>query len=548
MNYKKFLTATSAVAISLGFALNANTVFAVSSNDSASSNSSVTNKTDKDADKDSKNEENKKKQPLQELTSYNIMTKIAGAKNYKVWKTVSKGKVHTKVADGINFRYNHIQSNQSIKTKKYTYWLIYVDGRRVGWVNERYFAKNKIEVPKTVSLVRNDTTYTFDPKDAISYVTDDTGTVVDNELVTVSNDSIDCSEPKTYNVEYSYGSAKAKTKVTVRRSTSEGIADANAVTPKKGTSEYETTKQYYGSSLNYISPTQYTPETVKHSFRSGDLTFKTRLYQPVLLSVKTDADDGNINRVGHIPEGVTVSNGWAYTSLLSHTNLVQGHIVGYNLNKLKSIYNAQNLLTMSQKKFNTYVKNIKVSPYIPIGHGQALGSTDKYVYAIVNDHTKKKSADSEELVQIRKCDMCINKIWTIKCWNGDSSSPRYFQNGVVVSDKQMYGVYYDSEKDRYEYWELNRTGDNWYPTIVGATEGKFVKNNSPVQGFTYDTVNKNFYLGFNDLLFKISRAGDVNKAYQLNTGREMEGVSVSNNRIYINLAQRAELLESNKIK
>lgn len=46
-----------------------------------------------------------------------MMTKVAGNKNYKVWKEVNNGKVSTKVADGINFRYSHIQSDQLIETK-----------------------------------------------------------------------------------------------------------------------------------------------------------------------------------------------------------------------------------------------------------------------------------------------------------------------------------------------------------------------------------------------------------------------------------------------
>lgn len=535
MNYKKLLTVTSAVTLSFG--LLAGYSHSVSAKD-----------TDKDSDKTTiskdTNVTKKKTTPAQVTTSYDLMTKVAGSKNYKVWKTVSGGKVYTKVADGINFRYNHIQSNQSIKTKKYTYWLIYVDGRRVGWVNEKYFSRNDIAVPKTVSLVNNENAL-FDTRDAISYATDDTGTVVDNDEVKVSRDSVNCTDAKTYTIKYTYGKAKASTKVTVRKSTSEGIGDANAVTPKEGTNKLKSPNSHYGSSLNYINPKEFTPEKKTHSWTSGDMTLSTRLFQPVLLSVKTDTNnDGNINRVGHIPEGLTVSNGWAYTSLLSHTNLIQGHIVGYNLNKLTNPYNAQKLLTMSQSKFNSYVKNIKVSPYIPIGHGQAMGSTKNYIYVLVNDNTEKDSNDSEELIQIRKSDMLINKIWTIKCWNGDENSPRYFKNAVITSDHQMYGLYYDKENDRYEYWSLTRTGDNWNTSLVGATKGTFVDNNSPIQGFTYDTKNKNFYLGFNDLIVKVGRTGELKKSYTFSTGRELEGISISNQYLYANLAQRAELLKS----
>lgn len=518
MNYKKILTISSAALLSLG-------LLGLANNQTASA----------------------KKTQVQETNSYNLMTKVAGNKNYAIWKTVRNGKPKYKVADGINFRYNHIQSNQSIKTKKYTYWLIYVDGRRVGWVNEHYFARNKISVAKNVSLVNN-RDYDFNVKDSISYVTDKTGSIVDNSEVKVSEDSVNCAEPKTVNIKYTLGSAEANSKVTVRKTTSEGIADANTVKTQPGTRSFPSWKYHYGASINYLSPKLFIPEKKRHTWTSGDLTLKTRLYQPVYLSVKTDTmKDGNINRVGHIPEGLTVSNGWAYTSLLSHTNLLSGHIVGYNLNKLVNPYNPQHLLTMSQKKFNTYVKNIKVSPYIPIGHGQAMGSTDKHVYVLANDNKKLGTSASEELFQIKKSDLTINKVWTIKCWDGTKEAPRYFKNAVVVNDHLMYALFYDHTQQRYEYWRFDRTGDNWNPEIVGATKDAFVGNGEPVQGFTYDPINDNFYIVYNDLVVKLTTDGKIVDHYTFKTGRESEGISVSDNKLWINLAQRAELLESNKL-
>lgn len=546
MNYKKILTASSAVLLGLG-------LFGSFNNSQVSAKSDSTEDTDntkKSEETTDKKLKSTKKTATQIVNSYSLMTKVAGNKNYKVWKVISNGKPVGQVADGINFRYNHIQSSQSIKTGKYTYWLIYVDGRRVGWVNERYFARNQISVPKTISLVRN-SNYSFNPLDAISYATDNTGTVADTSLgtddigVDVSKESIDCGTPGTYNVKYTYGKAKATSKITVRKSTEEGYGNADAVQAKPGINTLKSWSSHYGASINYISPHDFVPEKKIHTWSNNGLTLKTRLFQPVLLSVKTDTnDESNLNRVGHIPEGVTVSNGWAYTSLLAHTYLMQGHIVGYNLNKLTNPFDPQNLLTMKQSKFNNYVKNIKVSPFIPVGHGQAMGSTDKYVYVLVNNNKLKTTKDSEELLQIRKSDMQINKLWTIKCWNGSDNDPRYFQNAVVTSDHQMYGVYYDKNKDQYEYWELNREGDNWNPTLVGATKSTFVGDGAPVQGFTYDPVNKNFYLAFNDLIVKISREGDYLDSYQFTTGREIEGVSIYNGHLYTNLAQRAELLES----
>ena len=521
-----------------------------SSNSSTDANSDNTdaNKSGQTDQNGTDDQDNIKPKPKQVVTGFAMMTKVAGNKNYKVWKEVKDGKVNTKVADGINFQYSHIQSDQLIETKKYRYWRIYVNGREVGYVNENYFDRNKIAVPKTVTLVRNEF-YDFSPRDAISYVTNSMGTVIDNSQVIVSKDSINCGTPKTYKVKYTYGDATATVKVTVRKSTKEGVVNAdtfNSFPAQPGTNDYQAWKTHYGSSLNYVSPTEYSPEDSKHTLTSGNLTLKTKFYQPVLLSVADPTDD-NINRVGHIPEGVTVSDGWAYTSLLSHTDVMSGHIVGYDLNKLTSPYNAQHLLDMTQKKFNNYVKHIKVSPYIPIGHGQAMGSSDKYIYVLNNDNTLKDTNDSEELIQIRKSDLQINKIWTIKTWIDDGTTNRYFHNGVMISDYDMYTVYHDSENNCYEYWEFTRKGDNWYPKLVGKTDGNFVNNNSPVQGFTYDPKHKNFYLAFNDLIFKIGRNGKIKDTYSFDTGREIEGISVSDNKLYVNLAQRAELLVSMNI-
>ena len=521
-----------------------------SSNSSTDANSDNTdaNKSGQTDQNGTEDQDNIKPKPKQVVTGFAMMTKVAGNKNYKVWKEVKDGKVNTKVADGINFQYSHIQSDQLIETKKYRYWRIYVNGREVGYVNENYFDRNKIAVPKTVTLVRNEF-YDFSPRDAISYVTNSMGTVIDNSQVIVSKDSINCGTPKTYKVKYTYGDATATVKVTVRKSTKEGIVNAdtfNSFPAQPGTNDYQAWKTHYGSSLNYVSPTEYSPEDSKHTLTSGNLTLKTKFYQPVLLSVADPTDD-NINRVGHIPEGVTVSDGWAYTSLLSHTDVMSGHIVGYDLNKLTSPYNAQHLLDMTQKKFNNYVKHIKVSPYIPIGHGQAMGSSDKYIYVLNNDNTLKDTNNSEELIQIRKSDLQINKIWTIKTWIDDGTTNRYFHNGVMISDYDMYTVYHDSENNCYEYWEFTRKGDNWYPKLVGKTDGNFVNNNSPVQGFTYDPKHKNFYLAFNDLIFKIGRNGKIKDTYSFDTGREIEGISVSDNKLYVNLAQRAELLVSMNI-
>ena len=117
----------------------------------------------------------------------------------------------------------------------------------------------------------------------------------------------------------------------------------------------------------------------------------------------------------------------------------------------------------------------------------------------------------------------------------------------VVNDHLMYALFYDHTQQRYEYWRFDRTGDNWNPEIVGATKDAFVGNGEPVQGFTYDPINDNFYIVYNDLVVKLTTDGKIVDHYTFKTGRESEGISVSDNKLWINLAQRAELLESNKL-
>ena len=48
------------------------------------------------------------------------------------------------------------------------------------------------------------------------------------------------------------------------------------------------------------------------------------------------------------------------------------------------------------------------------------------------------------------------------------------------------------------------------------------------------------------VIAKIAKNGEVKDTYQFHTGREIEGIAVANNRLYTNLAQRAELLESSQ--
>lgn len=99
-------------------------------------------------------------------------------------------------------------------------------------------------------------------------------------------------------------------------------------------------------------------------------------------------------------------------------------------------------------------------------------------------------------------------------------------------------LFHNGGHNCYEYWKLTRDGDTWNATEVGATEGRFISN-SPVQGFAYG--DGHFFIGFNDNIFKVSESGSAQKHYHFNTKREIEGMSATSSRLYVQFAQRAEL-------
>ena len=122
---------------------------------------------------------------------------------------------------------------------------------------------------------------------------------------------------------------------------------------------------------------------------------------------------------------MTVNGNDFVTSLYSSDSDQHGHLALYNLGAIKSKYAAQNLTTMNWSTFKSYANNIKVSPYIKLGHGQSLGSSSNYIYVLANDNKYNNGPKSEEVMQIRKSDMQINKIWTIRV-----AENRYIHNEI----------------------------------------------------------------------------------------------------------------------
>lgn len=465
------------------------------------------------------------------------VTKIAGSKNYAIYHNVSSKGPSGKFTSTKYFKYGQIQSKKYVSTKKGTYWDIYVDGRHVGWVNQNFFARNKISVANDVSLVNN-SDYNFNPKDAINYVTDSRGTAINPSKVSVNYKSINSGNAGTTKVNYTYKKAHAWVNVTVRDNEEEGNNSAT-VSPQKGFKTVSSWKgSSKGSSRNWNAAHHYTSETRANTFKgTNGLTLKTRLFQPRFVSLGYNQAADAMGQVGVIPEGITVNNNIFVASMYSNSSDDHGHLVSYNLNHVKSKTAAQNLTTMKWSTFRSYAQNIKVSPYIKMGHGQSLGSSKNYIYVMANNNKYSNGPQSEEILQIRKSDMKINKIWTFRI-----ADNRYIHNATFVGDNTMYALFHNGGHGYYEYWKLTRNGDEWNAEEVGATNGNFVSN-SPVQGFAYG--NGNFYIGFNDNIFKVAENGKAESHHKFNTRREIEGMSVSGSKLYVEFAQRSELTVGN---
>ena len=455
------------------------------------------------------------------------VTKIAGNKNYPIYHRVSKKGPSGKFTSTSYFKHGQIQSKKYVSTKKGNFWDIYVDGRHLGWVNQNFFARNQISVAKSVDLVRN-SDYSFNTHDAINYATNSQGTAVDVNKVQVSKKYV---STKSSTVDYKYGKAKAQVKIDVHE-----MPDAiNNADTKKG---FRTVKAWNGgsksSSRNWNAAHHYSSETRGNTFKTKGLKVRTRLFQPRFVSLDSSYRQDVMGPVGRTPEGITVKDNIFAVSMFSNTNKPYGHLVSYNLNHIKSKTAAQNLTSMRWSTFKSYAKNIKVSPYIKLGHGQSLGSSNSYIYVMANDNKYRNGSKSEEILQIRKSDMKINKIWTFKI----DYNNRYIHNATFTDDNTMYALFHNGGYNKYEYWRLDLKDNVWQPTQVGATSGSFVKG-SPVQGFTYG--NGNFYIAFNDNIFKVAKNGTAKKHYGFKVRREIEGLSFNKSKLYCEFAQRSEL-------
>ncbi|MCT3465610.1 hypothetical protein EFR21_00025 [Lactobacillus delbrueckii subsp. bulgaricus] len=520
-----------------------------------------------------KSKKGKTKYKTVKQVKYKWVTKTAYKNVKKKWKF---GKKLTVSAD---FRYAHVQSKSyKVKDGK-RYYYIYVNGRPVGYVNEKAFALSKANVVSQVSLVNNPSdSVGFNAEDAINYVTDQHGSLVDNDSVEISCKSAELNISDTGYVSsrkagtavltFKYGKAKATSKLTVRGDAKEGISSAD-VTPVKtdlpekittwsardgarlSSSSTITSKDAVSSSHKY-----WATKTMSGNAKGADI--ETIFYHPAVLSAP-----GSSNLEAKVSSAVQGIDFYDNDLVTSNLDLGQadnwearGHMVYYNMRKVKK-YNWQ-LIPSKMLSFNTwlsYIKNIKVSPYMKLGHGQSVGNTKKYVYVLANWNRSKNWSNSQELIRVKKSTMEIDKIWTFKVWNGSAKNPRIFLNADVIDDNTLLALFHNAYKHRYEYWKISRSGDSFKAKEVGATGSDLISNSAEVQGFVWNSAYDVYYIAFNDYLFKIGAgldgktdAGKLLNYYKFDTGRrEFEGLSSYGPELYVNLNHPTETLKVNHI-
>lgn len=179
------------------------------------------------------------------------VSKMPGAKKMGIYAKVTKKGASKKVTTTKYFKYSKIQSTASKKTKKGTYGYIYANGRPLGWVSEKWFVRNKISAAKQIYLVEDDNRFNY--KDAISYVTDAHGTMVDP-----ANGAVKASLSGN-KLTFTYG--KAKTTVELVKTANPNRNLKPAVSAKKGPKEVVSTRKHSGSSKNWNAAHRYGTET-----------------------------------------------------------------------------------------------------------------------------------------------------------------------------------------------------------------------------------------------------------------------------------------------
>ena len=169
----------------------------------------------------------------------------------------------------------------------------------------------------------------FVTTDAINYVTDKHGSVVDVNSVKRSADRISEKTPGRYVVTYRYGKASGKATVTVRNDANEGISKADAKLGKGG----NVGKTWFPHELAFRS--NYNAQVSSHTYvgtdKHGKKTAKltTKFYEPNSFSLLEGSQEtnvrGNVQGLDVYGQDMVTTN--FYGGLESSKDGARGHMV-----------------------------------------------------------------------------------------------------------------------------------------------------------------------------------------------------------------------------
>ena len=169
----------------------------------------------------------------------------------------------------------------------------------------------------------------FVTTDAINYVTDKHGSVVDVNSVKRSADRISEKTPGRYVVTYRYGKASGKVAVTVRSDVNEGISKADAKLGKGGNvgkTWFPHELAFRGNYNAQVSSHTYVG-TDKHGKKTAKLT--TKFYEPNSFSLLEGSQEtnvrGNVQGLDVYGQDMVTTN--FYGGLESSKDGARGHIV-----------------------------------------------------------------------------------------------------------------------------------------------------------------------------------------------------------------------------
>lgn len=492
-----------------------------------------------------------------------------------------------------DFQYGNIEVDQYFRTATGDEYLhIVVDGGIAGWIESDFVDRNKIDVANKVSLVKSyQGQAKWNPIDAVNYATSENGTYLNPvKDVKASIKSIDTSKPGVYSVTYHTKTASKTIQVTVRDKENEGVIRATSTkeaTPGYPTipfvdkdtvlnytlDQYKKGKVQYGKSPKYGGASWENKKNRWEATESSnqDYIFETEFFMPIRLSQETDRHR-LANMSLYQPQSLTVMNNKVFVLYKKLPDKYhpegRGFIISYDKNNIGELGDLRKLYYYSQhdyKKYLDIIKNIHVGPEIVVGHGQTLTNDGKNLYMNIT-RERENSKDMTGVNAVNTIDpntLAIteyNTMRSIAIYPSTKRNRRFF-NMTAKDSNTFYGLCKTGDfnkipknRGNFELWEIKRQTDGSWTSRQVMILRMAIGNEMPIQGMTYVPVNNSVYIvtdgGFVGLTLpdkqgKVKMIANVKLDAQQ---RESEGISFSNNRLYIGTNRGGEVLSSSLLQ